>query len=412
MQCRCVSGGVGCWRAVGVVLVAEGVPELSGLGVLTWVYPPDLVDRVVAACGRAEQRRRLLPARLVVYFVLALALFWPAPYLEVLRHLTEGLRDLGRWGSWRMPAKSSLVSRPGAAGRRAVAGAVRCHGPAAGHAVHAWGVLAGSAADGGGRVVLGRGRHASQRQGVRASRHPPGRGWRGVSAGTHGGAGGVRHPRSGRCRAGRLPGGRGHAGGAGGPLGRAGDAGAGRPGVPWGAAVAGRGRHRGAPAVAGAGQPGLGPRAGAAGRVVALAPVRGRDRPARRDPVRVRVVAYALADPGRTGAGEYRLVTDLLDHQRYPAEELAALYAQRWEQETALDELKTHQRGPGVVLTSKTPDGVRQQVWAHLLVHHALRALMCRTAGTAGVDCDRLSFVDTLRAVRRSVTASPGVFSP
>jgi hypothetical protein len=90
-----------------VVPVAEGVPELSGLGVLTWVYPPDLVDRVVAACGRAEQRRRRLPARLVVYFVLALALFSPASYLEVLRHLTEGLRDLGRWGSWRMPAKSS-----------------------------------------------------------------------------------------------------------------------------------------------------------------------------------------------------------------------------------------------------------------------------------------------------------------
>lgn len=49
------------------------------------------------------------------------------------------------------------------------------------------------------------------------------------------------------------------------------------------------------------------------------------------------------------------MVTDLLDHQRYPADELAALYAQRWEEETALDELKTHQRGPGVVLTSKTP---------------------------------------------------------
>jgi hypothetical protein len=136
-----------------------------------------------------------------------------------------------------------------------------------------------------------------------------------------------------------------------------------------------------------------------------------RDRPARRDPVRVRVVAYALDDPGRTGVGEYRLVTDLLDHQRYPADELAALDAQRWEAQTALDEIKSHQRGPGVVLTSKTPDGVRQQVWAHLL-DHALRALMCPTARTAGVDCDRLSFVDTLRAVRRSVTASPGVVFP
>jgi hypothetical protein len=106
------------------------------------------------------------------------------------------------------------------------------------------------------------------------------------------------------------------------------------------------------------------------------------------------------------------LVTDLLDHRRYPADELAGLYTQRWGEETALDELKTHQRGPGVVLpsTSKTPDGIRQQVWAHLLVHHALRARTARTARTAGVDCDRLSFTDTLRAVRRSVTASPGVF--
>ncbi|MFK4227914.1 transposase domain-containing protein [Streptomyces sp. NPDC019890] len=46
---------------------------------MTWVYPPGLVDRVVAACGRVEQRRRLLPARLVVYFVLRLALFSPLP---------------------------------------------------------------------------------------------------------------------------------------------------------------------------------------------------------------------------------------------------------------------------------------------------------------------------------------------
>uniref|UniRef100_A0AAU1UGD9 Transposase domain-containing protein n=1 Tax=Streptomyces sp. NBC_00119 TaxID=2975659 RepID=A0AAU1UGD9_9ACTN len=51
--------------------------DLSGLGLLTWVYPPGLVDRVVAACGRAEQRQRLLPVRLVVYFVLR----WPCSHL-------------------------------------------------------------------------------------------------------------------------------------------------------------------------------------------------------------------------------------------------------------------------------------------------------------------------------------------
>ncbi|MGI5466229.1 transposase domain-containing protein [Streptomyces sp. CA-132043] len=83
------------------------MPELSGLGLLTWVYPPGLVDRVVAACGRTEQRRRLLPTRLVVYFVLGLALFSPAPYLEVLRHLVAGLRGAGLRRAWRMPAESS-----------------------------------------------------------------------------------------------------------------------------------------------------------------------------------------------------------------------------------------------------------------------------------------------------------------
>ncbi|MGI5380752.1 transposase domain-containing protein [Streptomyces sp. CA-251387] len=76
----------------GVVRVSADVGELAGLGLLTWVYPPGLVDRVVAACGRAEHRRRLLPGRLVVYFALALAQFSPAPYLEVMRHLVEGLR--------------------------------------------------------------------------------------------------------------------------------------------------------------------------------------------------------------------------------------------------------------------------------------------------------------------------------
>ncbi|MEK8172421.1 transposase domain-containing protein [Streptomyces sp. M19] len=78
------------------------------MGLLTWVYPSGLVDRVVAACGRAEQRRRLLPARLVVYFVLGLALFSPAPYLDVMRHLVEGLRGRGLLGEWHIPAKSSL----------------------------------------------------------------------------------------------------------------------------------------------------------------------------------------------------------------------------------------------------------------------------------------------------------------
>ncbi|MEU2776624.1 transposase domain-containing protein [Streptomyces sp. NPDC007162] len=88
--------------------MSADVGELSGLGLLTWVYPSGLVDRAVAACGRAEQRRRLLPARLMVYFVLGLALLSPAPYLDVMRHLVEGLRGQGLLGGWHVPAKSSL----------------------------------------------------------------------------------------------------------------------------------------------------------------------------------------------------------------------------------------------------------------------------------------------------------------
>ncbi|MGI5372730.1 transposase [Streptomyces sp. CA-251387] len=134
--------------------------------------------------------------------------------------------------------------------------------------------------------------------------------------------------------------------------------------------------------------------------------------PKKRDPVRVRVIAYRLRGVASAEANGFRLVTDLLDAQAYPGAELAALYHQRWEIESVLGEIKTHQRGAKVVLSSKTPDGIRQQICAHLLVHDALRVLMCRTAAARGADPDRLSFTDTLRATRRSVTASPGVFSP
>ena len=108
----------------------------------------------------------------------------------------------------------------------------------------------------------------------------------------------------------------------------------------------------------------------------------------------------------------YRLVTTLLDARRYPARQLAALYRERWEIESVFAEIKTHQRGARIVLSSKTPDGVRQQIWAHLLVHHALRELMLRTAATRGLDPDQVSFTETLRSARRSVTVTPGIFSP
>ncbi len=83
--------------------------------------------------------------------------------------------------------------------------------------------------------------------------------------------------------------------------------------------------------------------------------------------------------------------------------ELAALYAERWEFESALDELKAHQRGPRVVLRSKTPEGARQEAWGYLCAHYAIRALMASATGDRGVDPDKVSFTRALHAARRTV---------
>ena len=85
------------------------------------------------------------------------------------------------------------------------------------------------------------------------------------------------------------------------------------------------------------------------------------------------------------------------------SEELAALYAERWEIENALDELKTHLRGARIVLRSKTPDGVAQEFYGLLLAHFAIRGLMHEAALKADVDPDRLSFTQTVRVVRRKL---------
>ena len=130
----------------------------------------------------------------------------------------------------------------------------------------------------------------------------------------------------------------------------------------------------------------------------------------RRHPVTVRVIEYTI-DDGREVTGPYRLVTTILDPADAPAIELAAAYAQRWEIETAFDELKTHQRGPRAVLRSKSPDLVNQEIWGHLCTHYAIRSLMFDAAVEAGRDPDRVSFVAALRISRRSI-AQGGAFPP
>jgi hypothetical protein len=129
-----------------------------------------------------------------------------------------------------------------------------------------------------------------------------------------------------------------------------------------------------------------------------------RDRRQQSNSIRVRVIEYRLQ--GVSGAEPiYRLLTSILDAQQAPAEELAALYHERWEIETALDELKTHLRGARIVLRSKTAELVCQEFYGLLLAHFAVRALMHEAALKADLDPDRLSFLHAVRVVRRKLPA-------
>jgi hypothetical protein len=128
-----------------------------------------------------------------------------------------------------------------------------------------------------------------------------------------------------------------------------------------------------------------------------------KDRRRNRHGVVVRVIEYTLegipdAEP------VYRLLTTIPDPEEAPAAELAALYHERWEIETALDELKTHLRGARIVLRSKTPDLVMQEFYGLMMAHFAIRGLMHEAALKGDVDPDSLSFLHSVRVVRRKMS--------
>jgi hypothetical protein len=125
-----------------------------------------------------------------------------------------------------------------------------------------------------------------------------------------------------------------------------------------------------------------------------------------------RVVEYDVPDRDGAGTGELIvLLTTILDPADARADELAAAYHERWEQETGHDQLKTHLRGPAKILRSRLPDLVYQEIWAWLTVHYALAVLTTRAAEAADIDPDRISFTRVLRIVRRTATGTAG-FSP
>jgi Insertion element 4 transposase N-terminal/Transposase DDE domain len=400
------------------------ITDRIALGALTHTFPPELVDRVIAQTGRAEQRRRLLPARVVVYFVLALALYGHAAYEEVMRCLVEGLgwavqarRGRRSWPYWHVPGAPALAEARARLGpeplRVLFKQAVR---PLATPATRgAWYrnwrvmVMDGTCLDvpdspanqGLGRSKSGRGEGVGAFPQVRVVGL--------VEAGTHAIVDAVQgsYASGEQTLARELAHDRG-------PLG---------PGVllladrlfvggelwrqmaPTGADLVWRTKcgSKTAPKLP-------------VDHVLAdgswLSRLYAASDRRRRHPITVRVIEYTLADPGRrTSVDRYRLVTTILDPAAAPAHELAALYTERWEVETALGELKTTQRGPRQVLRSKSPELVAQEVWAHLLVHYALRAVMHTAALEADLDPDRLSFIGSLRVIRRQVIAAPA-FSP
>jgi hypothetical protein len=123
-----------------------------------------------------------------------------------------------------------------------------------------------------------------------------------------------------------------------------------------------------------------------------------------------RVIEYDVPDRVGNGTGELIvLLTTITDPADAHADELAAAYHQRWEEETGNDQLKTHLRGPVRILRSRLPDLVHQEIWAYLIVHHAISALVAKASAAADLDPDRISFTKALRLIRRTATGTAAI---
>lgn len=125
----------------------------------------------------------------------------------------------------------------------------------------------------------------------------------------------------------------------------------------------------------------------------------------------VRVIRYRVTENGHPRKETCRLVTNILDWQAAPAEELAELYCQRWEIETAFHEMKSHLKLPDHNLRSKRPDLVRQEFWGFALAHYIIRVIIHQAARANGIDPDDLGFQQTVDIVRRK-SMSAALFPP
>jgi hypothetical protein len=126
-------------------------------------------------------------------------------------------------------------------------------------------------------------------------------------------------------------------------------------------------------------------------------------------PITVRVIEYTVHSSGPDGAEDsselFCLVTDLLDAEAHPALDLACAYPMRWQCETVIGHHKTDMGAGMAVLRSKDPEGVAQEMWALFAVYQAIHTLIGAAADATGVPPDQISFPQALTAVTDTVTA-------
>lgn len=390
------------------------------LGVLAESFPRDLIEEVLAETGRRQRRTRRLPAHVMVRFCLAMCLFYDEDYEEVMRRLVGSLKDMGSWrDEWIVPSTSAITQ----ARQRLRADSLRVlfervAAPVAGRGTKgAWlGSRRLMAVDGFMLDIPDTPANATEfgrlDVGPKASAFPQVRVVALEECGSHAGVAASFGP----CRIDEralltdlL--------------------GSFEPDMLviadrnfysfklWTQALA-----SGADLLwrvqASVTLPVIEPLPDGSHRSIVINPrITGARRAELIDRVRrghhippdkaipVRVVEYEIPDRDGNGTGELIcLITSILDPSDVTVIELAAAYHERWESETGFGEKKTYLRGSGRVLRAKSPEMVRQEIWALLLTHYAIRKLMCKAADEAGYDPDRLSFIRSLRVIRRQVT--------
>ncbi len=387
----------------------ERLGDHVSLGVLTRVFTPREVDAAIDRTGAAGQRNRLLPARMMVYYVMALAMFSSGSYEEVMRSMLAGMEWItGRFRDWTMPTKAAIFKARTRLGSAVMIDlfdtcakpVARSGGPGF---YRNWRLVSvdGTVLDIPDTVDNERtyGRPGTNTEAKSA--YPQARLLGLVECGTHAVLGAVVSGCD-TAEQSMYPGllhkleadmlviaDRGFFSYA-----------AFRDSLDTGAQLLWRMKGNAVLPVY---------EELADGSYLSAVFEGTKQRRHNIDPIPVRVIEYTVTTGKETG--EFRLLTSILDPAAAPAEDLTDAYAQRWEIESSFGELKTQQRGAAVVLRSKTPDGVLQEIYGYLCVHYALRSLIGEVARDLDEDPLRISFTRTLRAARRSIAARPA-FSP